>query len=728
MHHDTTTAPGSRALRLGLLAGILLLATLVRGLYLHDLAADPAFTHPQVDPGYHDAWARALVRGVWTHTTLNDVSEIPTAPYFRPPGYPYFLAGVYRLTHGSYLAARIAQLLLGLLNVLLVCRLTRRLADPAAGLLAALLTGLSWPLIYFEGELLEPVLLITLLLLTLNSLLAGVSRRAPHDGIILDSWRSGRDPASPESSAVAGKARPSRSASDRKWPFSGLGRATLCRGRVPFRRMIQSWRALLPFFAAGLTTGLFALTRPNILLLVPLFALWAILAGPTPRGRHALRVLLGLGLGLAVTILPATVRNYRVAREWVLISANGGINLYIGNNPQADGLFAAQVGDLGKFRTSDAYADIRRALEARLGRPLTHGEVSRHFSRLAWDYVRAEPLAALRLTARKALLLVGPREPGHNRSIHYDRQFSPVLRRLPLGFTAAAALGLAGFLLVAVRRRALRGSLQLDGVLLLGLVTGVYAASFLPFFISGQYRAPLIPLLAVAGGLFLRELGRLARTPPRWPAALWAAGALALFGLLAVNWTGYEPNLAKWYVDQGNALRDEGRYAESAAALREAVALRPDHAESHINLAATLEKLGDFAGAEAATRRSLELAEPSAGAWLGLGNALLQQRRLPEAAAAYQEALALDPDRVEALKNLAILVMSAGRSDDAIPILEHVLALDPASPHMLVLLGHARAARGERAAARAAFQRALQLNPDSQPARRGLAALEGDPP
>ena len=46
-------------------------------------------------------------------------------------------------------------------------------------------------------------------------------------------------------------------------------------------------------------------------------------------------------VGLLVVILPFTLRNRIAGDDWVFISSNGGINLFIGNNPLATGGFQA---------------------------------------------------------------------------------------------------------------------------------------------------------------------------------------------------------------------------------------------------------------------------------------------------------------------------------------------------------------------------------------------------
>ena len=92
---------------------VIVLGMILRGSYLAEIARHPDFTRPGLDPAYYDYWARALAGGDWTITPLLTDPEIRRHPYFKPPGYPFFLALVYLLSGGSYLAPRIAQMLLG---------------------------------------------------------------------------------------------------------------------------------------------------------------------------------------------------------------------------------------------------------------------------------------------------------------------------------------------------------------------------------------------------------------------------------------------------------------------------------------------------------------------------------------------------------------------------------------------------------------------------------------
>ena len=343
-----------------LLLCILLLGGLLRGIYLADFAKHPDFTVPQVDADYHNYWARGIVFQDWTLRGGNADPRIQSTPYFRPPGYPYFLAALYRITGPGYVGPRVIQFVLGLLNVVLAFFLARRIFGRAAGLLSALFMATYWVYIFYEGEFQEPVLLTTLVL----SLL-----------LILSRWLS------------------------RPGPFA--------------------------IFGAGLIIGGMGLVRPSCLLLLPSLAIWMLwVLRRQGRTHDLIRFAALLAAGSVIVVMPATIRNWVVARDPVLISTNGGINLFIGNNPSASGLVYAMT-DVGVLDTCYDWPGIVANTEKKLGRKLTDSQVSRYFTDEAVAYILHNPGSTLKTLAKKTLLYWGPAEPADNKEVHAERKASP---------------------------------------------------------------------------------------------------------------------------------------------------------------------------------------------------------------------------------------------------------------------------------------------------------------
>src|SRR6266850_3692579 len=130
-------------------------------------------------------WAQQIASGDWLdrnayrpHFSWQDNVADPAtwtrwfgpSTYYQPPLYIYLAALSIRGT-GSPDALRLLQTLTGAVNVVLIGLLGRRVAGPAAGLIAALLTAGYAPFILYDSELLRGTFVITLNTLALLALL-----------------------------------------------------------------------------------------------------------------------------------------------------------------------------------------------------------------------------------------------------------------------------------------------------------------------------------------------------------------------------------------------------------------------------------------------------------------------------------------------------------------------------------------------------------------------------
>jgi hypothetical protein len=235
--------------------------------------------------------------------------------------------------------------------------------------------------------------------------------------------------------------------------------------------------------------------------------------------------LLLLTLATLLPILPVTLRNYARTGEFVLISSNAGINFCLGNHPAATGYFTGQLGELGTYNRTDDLGPIRDRLAREMGRAaLTDHAASRILGARAWAFIRGNPAFWVKLLLRKTLLFWGPREVDLNTAPETVRR-DTVLRFLPVSFPILLALALAACLTSAlsVKRSALSvpspasctpelpNSRTLE-LLILAFILAWFL-SILPFFVSGQYRQPILPLLALLGAPFVERVLQATR---RW--------------------------------------------------------------------------------------------------------------------------------------------------------------------------------------------------------------------
>ena len=148
-------------------------------------------------------------------------------------------------------------------------------------------------------------------------------------------------------------------------------------------------------------------------------------------------------------------------------------------------------------------------------------------------------------------------------------------------------------------------------------------------------------------------------------------------------------------------LRDEGRYADSAAEWRQAVALQPRDVRLRQELALTLRLDHDLAAAQAALEEALR-EQPEAAALSYLLGDVLLARQQPEAAIAHLEkAVRLEPGLAHAQGALGRAYAMVGRAAEAVPHLEQALPADEDGSLRLQLARAYRAAGREKDAERA---------------------------
>lgn len=524
--------------------------------------------------------------------------------YFRAPLYPWMLAAILKVTGGSLFAIRLVQCLLGTLTVWLVWRIGRRTWGPAVGWVAGGLAATYWVLVYFDGELLIPSLYVPLLLWALHGTL-----RLPERGF------------APQSCA---------------------------------------W--------VGVAYGLAAIARPNVLLFMPVlfFWVWAKRGGAQGmRGRWASG--LALTLGTVLPILPITVRNLVVSGEPVLIATQAGVNFWIGNHPESDGMTALVPGTRAGWW--EGYEDSRRMAREEAGRDLSSAEISQHYARKTWRSMAEHPGQALRQMLWKTRLFFMGWESSNNQEIRFiSHRFNP-LSRWSINFATLLGFAVVG-LVLAVRRMG-RETFPLWSFWL------VYSGSVIAFFVCSRFRVPVLPVMILFAAYALVEGWRWGRTR-RW-------GPLAA-GLAAAATVTFLSSRLPARLLTGDSL---GYLALGSHALSEG---RLDEAEDYLQKGL----------AEGENNRHLRFV------W-GL---LLEEKGQSEAARRWMaESLALFPDYPELRARLAKLENDAGRHREALELVQAGLAESATQVPFLVQRAIALYGLGQKEAALAGFAEVLALDP-----------------
>ena len=589
-----------------------------------------------------------------------DLAGGPDA-FWQPPLYPYFLAILFRFFGERMIVVATAQAALGALTCAVIALLGTRLWGARAGVAAGLLAALYGPLVHFDAQPLVPVLHTALFAGGLLALLRAANPRGA---------------VSPESG------------SSRAWAL------------------------------AGLLWGLAAIATPNILLVVPAAAAWILLH----RVAHGWRVrgLVPWLAGLALPVALVAGRNLVVAGEPVLVSSNGGINLYIGNNPDYDRTVRIRPG--GEFE--------RLAQEPENLGILGAAARSRWFAARAVSFWTDYPGPAARLFLRKTRDLVAGREIPRNENLYEYRGASAVLSILVWRFGVSFPFGVIAPLALAGAVVALRGRGSglgatgaggegrdaeekhgRDGSTFLLLVGVSYAVSILLFFPTDRYRLPLVPIAALFAGRLIADLRSLRR--PAVAAAL--ALGLVCFNLDAATATESHPE--EEALNRAYALRALGRTDEAIAEYERALALNPRRLDAPNSLAVLAAERGDWEQAVTRYRQALEIDPGFVDLRRSLGEALLALGRREEARREWMTAAGLAPAAGLVLADLALLDLEEGALQ---PAEDRALAAVRARPdlpetHMALAIVSRSLRRRDRALAE--FEAAARLFPPGSTGR-----------
>jgi tetratricopeptide (TPR) repeat protein len=155
-----------------------------------------------------------------------------------------------------------------------------------------------------------------------------------------------------------------------------------------------------------------------------------------------------------------------------------------------------------------------------------------------------------------------------------------------------------------------------------------------------------------------------------------------------------------------------GKKAAALASYDRAIALRPDHAETHYNRGVALHESQRLPEALAAYERAIALKPDLAEAHNNAGNALSSLDRHDEALTSYGRALGLRPDFVEAINNRGVTLYDLRRFGEALADHERALALRPDNPKTLNNRANALHALKRHDEALTDYERAVALQPD----------------
>jgi len=441
------------------------------------------------------------------------------------------------------------------------------------------------------------------------------------------------------------------------------------------------------FFWSGLLGGLAVITHPMALLFVILVALhnfWR---------QNAKRALLYL-TAVLLAVIPVSVSRSLDAGHFILVQSGGMFNLWLGNNPDANGGCYLRPGAEWKQVHADAEAAARSG-------QITVDRV--YLDKIA-DFVTAEPAKELKLLFTKACLVWMPKELISGADPEYVYKKTNLVRYLGGGVIVIFILSFYGLYVAMQKRRR-----QFDYFYL--WLFSFYLMQILTV-TAGRYRMAMFPAVFVFAALGAMRF----RWRYYWP--LLAAGGL-LSAVLNFNFA-YNEETAALY---GEANYRLGNFDHAIELLRGAERSINDP-DRFGNLIAFAEwRRGNIKAAEAALLSTIDRTPDSPRAKMNLANLYAVTDRAEQARQLYESTLRDFPLDANLQYNYALFLFNSQQIAAAEQAYLQLVQIDPRYTMGWNGLGVIAANRRDFDLAAEYFAKALATAPNDQRLRKNLDTI-----
>lgn len=550
-------------------------------------------------PFYLNLFSDSKIYFDWATQIATSGNWLGDSVYFMSPGYPYFLAAIFIFLGPSILAVRIIQALISTFTILFIYLSTKNIFGKNPGYIAAGISSIFGLFIFYSGTILGET--VQIFLISYLCLL-------------------------------------------------------LSKTKLEFNT--KHW------FKIGLILSATALFRANILIYAIAVTVFVIIkfVKKELESKTFRIILLSFFAGLIIPLVVVTSRNYVVGGDFVVVSSNGGINFFIGNNENAPGVYLTPKGfDLYKDMPGEKFA------EKITGRILTPSEVSNYWYNRGSGYIFSHPADALLLFGKKILLFFDDDENPQSSitDINFFKENYSNLLKIPLpGFLLVLLLAIIG-LYFSIRDKR---PVQVLTLLLLSIILSTAI-----FFVIGRFRLAAAPILIIFAGYGISgsvEIVKTKRFLELTKPAILVLGIIAVqFIVPKFNYTNFDAwsNLAD--VNFQNKQFNEALInAEKSLALKNTdfgfVLLANIYAAKGNNEAAFLNY-----------QNALKLNPESSLAYFNLALFFTQQGNFTDALVNYNQAIKFDPAFAEAYRNMAIIYYMTENYEQSLKLFEKYLSL-----------------------------------------------------
>jgi Tfp pilus assembly protein PilF/asparagine N-glycosylation enzyme membrane subunit Stt3 len=418
------------------------------------------------------------------------------------------------------------------------------------------------------------------------------------------------------------------------------------------------------WFILGLFSAMSIITRPTFFPFVIAGFIWLRF-----KISHSSSIANRFGaalFGILLVAVPVGTVSKQAVDRFSILPTSGGINLYIGNNPDYCRTLMIRPGEEWReFVQLPSQYNVRGLWEH-----------DKFFKRRVMEYVKSQPFDFIKGLGRKTLEFVCSREIPRNVSIYMFGRWS---RLLGLLTWKADGFGFPfGLIFPLMVLGVIFNYKHIPAPVFLFIV--LYPLSIILVFVTSRYRVPVVPIfsiLAAAGLVSIVERIRL----KRWREVIIMSAVVLGTGFITIlpgpfcqEQRDFEPD---FFDSVGIVVSRRGFHQKAMEYFSEALRLKSDFPEAYYHAGDTLMRQDKVNEAIGYYRDALKFKPDYPQAHANLGMALMEQGKLDEAVEHYNKTLSLKPDFYEVHYYLGVAFEFQNKMDEAIKHYREAIRLMP---------------------------------------------------
>lgn len=416
------------------------------------------------------------------------------------------------------------------------------------------------------------------------------------------------------------------------------------------------------WFKIGIMIGIAALFRANILLAGAGLLIYLVLLlrkNNTSNFKPALFLI----IGIAIPVLIVTARNYFVGKDLVMISSNGGINFYIGNNENALGVYVNPKGfEIFNDMPGEKYA------QKISGQKLMPSEVSSYWYNQGLAFIVSKPIDASILMFKKILFYFGGDENPQSTNVNIDffrENYSNVLKLPLINFQIILLSAITGIYFASRNKKKIW--------YLISMLFAIIISTII-FFVIGRFRLVAMPIFIIFSGYgFFSTYQSILKK--EYSALLIPAGIISFIIVMQFF---FIPKYNYLNFDVWNNLADaefqNKHYDAAISYAQKSISIKENEISFYL-LANCLAAKGDFNEAIIHYNLALKLNSNSSMTYFNRGLLYAQQGIFEDAVKDFYKTIEIDPMFGEAYRNLAVIQFITENYEQALKSFNKYLTL-----------------------------------------------------